>query len=304
MICVSFVSVICVMVNKLILMNSIEWTPCVSAVSCKYLLQYEGKLLFANPLIHDWLWISRTSLCEAVCLRSEVRYRADATAIVVLSWAMLAEGIGSIFIGDNMEPDRLALWMQVCHFGYYSYIYPLRRQKPHAEYWNVPQLIPQSTRHYQPFSNKPLSGNATGGKHGSRAGHAIALFGDFYRQRVDLAGWNRTSHETRWISITGVGCFTPLQIYMYNRYIYIYIVCIYESIVTNLVSTWIDMSSTRHTNISIRYPNISIRLVGINIQPLWKQRPLGAPRSLQCLAHASPSRWASRGKEKPWKPLT
>lgn len=129
MICVSFVSVICVMVNKLILMNSIEWTPCVSAVSCKYLLQYEGKLIFANPLIHDWLWISRTSLCEAVCLRSEVRYRADATAIVVLSWAMLAEGIGSIFIGDNMEPDRLALWMQVCHFGYYSYIYPLIRQK-------------------------------------------------------------------------------------------------------------------------------------------------------------------------------
>jgi hypothetical protein len=43
----------------------------------------------------------------------------------------------------------------------------------------------QPTRHYQPFSNKPLSGNATGGKHGSRA---IALFGDFYRQRVDLAG--------------------------------------------------------------------------------------------------------------------
>ena len=48
MICVSFVSVICVMVNKLILMNSIEWTPCVSAVtvSCKYVLQYEGKLIF------------------------------------------------------------------------------------------------------------------------------------------------------------------------------------------------------------------------------------------------------------------
>lgn len=32
------------------------------------------------------------------------------------------KGSGLSFIGDNMEPDRLALWMQACHFGYYSYI--------------------------------------------------------------------------------------------------------------------------------------------------------------------------------------
>ena len=213
MICVSFVSVICVMVNKLILMNSIEWTPCVSAVSCKYLLQYEGKLIFANPLIHDWLWISRTSLCEAVCLRSEVRYRADATAIVVLSWAMLAEGIGSIFIRDNMEPDRLALWMQVCHFGYYSYIYPLRRQKPHAEYWNVPQLIRQCNgrQTWQPCRpcHRSLRWflSATGRPRGLKSHKP------WNSMNFNPWGW----------------CFTPLQIYiyiyMYNRYIYIY--CIY-----------------------------------------------------------------------------
>ena len=206
-----------------------------------------------------------------------------------------------------------------------------------------------------------LSGNATGGKHGSRAGHAIALFGDFYRQRVDLAGWNRTSHETRWISIPGVGASHPckyiyiyIYIYMYNRYIYIYILYLYYIISYHIILYYIMLNCIILYYIKLYYIilyyiilyiiDIYIYIIyiciyiyiyyvyimyilvncdefGINmnqhvINPTYQYinqisqyihpfggRPLGAPRSLQCLAHASPKWRISRGKEKPWKPL-